>query len=41
MMRLYRLLADGRRQIIAFRLPGHLIGLGDQETQFCNARSGV
>ena len=28
MMRLYRLLADGRRQVIAFRLPGHLIGLG-------------
>src|SRR6185503_6493740 len=35
MMRLYRLLADGRRQVIAFRLPGHLIGLGGQETQFC------
>src|SRR4026209_122297 len=39
MMRLYRLLADGRRQVIAFRLPGHLIGLGDQETQFCSAES--
>ena len=37
MMRLYRLLANGRRQIIAFRLPGHLIGLGEDETQFCSA----
>ncbi len=28
------------RQIIAFRLPGHLIGLGDyQETQFCSAEA--
>ena len=39
MMRLYRLLADGRRQVIAFRLPGHLIGLGEQETQFCSAEA--
>jgi CRP/FNR family transcriptional regulator, anaerobic regulatory protein len=39
MMRLYRLLADGRRQVIAFRLPGHLIGLGDHETQFCSAEA--
>jgi CRP/FNR family transcriptional regulator, anaerobic regulatory protein len=39
MMRLYRLLADGRRQIIAFRLPGHLIGLSDDETQFCSAEA--
>ena len=40
MMRLYRLLRDGRRQIIAFRLPGHLIGIGDyEETQFCNAEA--
>ena len=38
MMRLYRLLADGRRQVIAFRLPGHLIGLGEHETQFCAPR---
>ncbi len=39
MMRLYRLLADGRRQVIAFRLPGHLIGLGEHETQFCSAEA--
>ena len=40
MMRLYRLLRDGRRQIIAFRLPGHLIGIGDyEETQFCSAEA--
>jgi CRP-like cAMP-binding protein len=39
MMQLYRLLADGRRQVIAFRLPGHLIGLGDQQTQFCSAEA--
>jgi CRP-like cAMP-binding protein len=39
MMRLYRLLADGRRQVIAFRLPGHLIGLGGEETQFCSAEA--
>jgi CRP-like cAMP-binding protein len=39
MLRLYRLLADGRRQVIAFRLPGHLIGIGDHETQFCSAEA--
>src|SRR5436190_21818477 len=40
MMRLYRLLSDGRRQIIAFRLPGHLIGLGDHEVgRFCSAEA--
>jgi CRP-like cAMP-binding protein len=40
MMRLYRHLSDGRRQIIAFRIPGHLIGLGDHETrQFCSAEA--
>jgi len=39
MMRLYRLLADGRRQVVAFRLPGHLIGLGDEQTQFCSAEA--
>jgi CRP/FNR family transcriptional regulator, anaerobic regulatory protein len=39
MMRLYRLLADGRRQVIAFRLPGHLIGLGEVDTQFCSAEA--
>ena len=39
MMRLYRLLADGRRQVIAFRLPGQLIGLGEHETQFCSAQA--
>jgi CRP/FNR family transcriptional regulator len=39
MMRLYRLLADGRRQIIAFRLPGHLIGISDEEIQFCSAEA--
>ena len=39
MMRLYSLLADGRRQVVAFSLPGHLIGLGDQETQFCSAEA--
>jgi CRP-like cAMP-binding protein len=39
MMRLYRLLADGRRQVIAFRLPGHLIGFGEGETQFCSAEA--
>ena len=39
MMRLYRLLADGRRQVIAFRLPGHLIGLGEHDTQFCSAEA--
>src|SRR5262245_34227690 len=39
MMRLYRLLADGRRQVIAFRLPGHLIGLGQHETQFRRAEA--
>jgi CRP/FNR family transcriptional regulator, anaerobic regulatory protein len=39
MMRLYRLLADGRRQVIAFRLPGHLIGLGEDDMQFCSAEA--
>src|SRR5262245_42536049 len=39
MMRLYRLLADGRRQVIAFRLPGHLIGLTEDGTQFCSAEA--
>src|SRR5689334_24657899 len=39
MMRLYRLLADGRRQVIAFRLTGHLIGLGEHDTQFCSAEA--
>jgi CRP-like cAMP-binding protein len=40
MMRLYRLLRDGRRQIIAFRLPGYLIGMGcHEETQFCSAEA--
>jgi CRP-like cAMP-binding protein len=38
-MRLYRLLADGRRQVIAFRLPGHLVGLGENETRFCSAEA--
>jgi CRP-like cAMP-binding protein len=40
MMRLYRLLRDGRRQIIAFRLPGQFIDMGyDEEAQFCSAEA--
>jgi hypothetical protein len=32
-MRLYRLLADGRRQIIAFRSAGDIIGIGSYGKQ--------
>src|SRR5262245_48205612 len=39
MMQLYRRLADGRRQVITFRLPGDLIGLGEHDTQFCSAEA--
>jgi CRP-like cAMP-binding protein len=39
LMRLYRLLADGRRQIIAFRSAGHVIGIGSHSEQFCSAEA--
>jgi len=39
MLRLYRLLADGRRQVISFRFPGHVVGLCDQDTQFYSAEA--
>lgn len=39
LMRLYRLLADGRRQIIAFRSAGHVIGIGSHGEQFCSAEA--
>ena len=38
-MRLYRLLADGRRQIIAFRSAGDIIGIGSHGKQFCSAEA--
>ena len=38
-MRLYRLLADGRRQIIAFRSVGDVIGIGSHGKQFCSAEA--
>jgi CRP/FNR family transcriptional regulator len=39
LMRLYRLLADGRRQIIAFRSAGDVIGIGSHGKQFCSAEA--
>ena len=39
MLRLYLLLADGRRQVISFRFPGHVVGLCDQDTQFYSAEA--
>jgi CRP-like cAMP-binding protein len=39
LMRLYRLLADGRRQIIAFRSAGNVIGIGSHGKQFCSAEA--
>jgi CRP/FNR family transcriptional regulator len=39
LMRLYRLLSDGRRQIIAFRSAGDVIGIGSQGKQFCSAEA--
>jgi CRP/FNR family transcriptional regulator len=39
LMRLYRLLADGRRQIIAFRSVGNVIGIGSHGKQFCSAEA--
>lgn len=39
LMRLYRLLADGRRQIIAFRSAGDIIGIGSHGKQFCSAEA--
>jgi CRP/FNR family transcriptional regulator len=38
-MRLYRLLTDGRRQIIAFRSAGDVIGIGSHGKQFCSAEA--
>src|SRR4051794_31554223 len=38
-MRLYRLLADGRRQILAFRFAGSAIGIGSHGVQFCSAEA--
>ena len=39
LMRLYRSLADGRRQIIAFRSAGDVIGIGSHGKQFCSAEA--
>jgi CRP/FNR family transcriptional regulator len=39
LMRLYRLLADGRRQIIAFRSVGNIIGIASHREQFCSAEA--
>ena len=39
LIRLYRLLADGRRQIIGFRSAGHVIGIGSHGEQFCSAEA--
>jgi CRP/FNR family transcriptional regulator len=39
LMRLYRLLADGRRQIIAFRSAGDVMGIGSHGKQFCSAEA--
>jgi CRP-like cAMP-binding protein len=39
LMRLYRQLADGRRQIIAFRSAGSVIGIGSHGEQFCSAEA--
>jgi CRP-like cAMP-binding protein len=39
MMRLYRILADGRRQIMAFRSAGNIIGIGSNGKQFCSAEA--
>jgi CRP-like cAMP-binding protein len=39
LMRLYRVLADGRRQIIAFRSTGNVIGIGSHGKQFCSAEA--
>jgi CRP/FNR family transcriptional regulator len=39
LMRLYRLLADGRRQIIAFRSGGDVIGIASHGKQFCSAEA--
>ncbi len=39
LMRLYRLLADGRRQIVAFRCAGDVIGIGSHGKQFGSAEA--
>ena len=36
---LYKLLSDGRRQIIEFALDGDVIGLGSATTEACNAQA--
>jgi len=36
---LYKVLADGRRQIVGFGYPGDLIGLGDQGEHLMNAQA--
>jgi len=36
---LYRILADGRRQVVGFAYPGDLIGLGAQEEHVMNAQA--
>lgn len=38
---LYKILADGRRQVIDFALPGDLIGLGSIDTHNCSAQATV
>jgi CRP/FNR family transcriptional regulator len=38
-IRLYRLLADGRRQIMGFRDAGDLVGLCHEQAHFCSAEA--
>jgi CRP/FNR family transcriptional regulator len=38
---LYKVLADGRRQIIEFALEGDVIGLGSAPVETCNAQAIV
>jgi CRP-like cAMP-binding protein len=38
-MRLYRLLANGRRQIVGFRCADDVIGIGSHGKQFCSAEA--